>query len=97
MLGQVTGDTAEVQRARDLARLWRHPLVDLTVDGGSPASPFSDPAEDVRLYERNPLPPPNVEPLLPTMEEGLAAWLQDPRGAARRGAPASALAHCRSG
>jgi tetratricopeptide (TPR) repeat protein len=97
MLGQVTGDTAEVQRARDLARLWRNPLVDLTVDVGSPASPFSDPAEDVRLYERNPLPPPAMAPLLPTMEEGLAAWLQDPQGAARRGAPASALAHCRSG
>jgi hypothetical protein len=64
-------------------------------DPQGPESPFSDFAEDVRLYERNPLPAAEVPPILPTSEEALAIWLQDPKGAAERSAPASGLARCR--
>lgn len=95
LLARLTGDTAAVQQAILLARLWRLPLAGWADDLQGPASPFSDFAEDVRLYERNPLPSADMPPILPTSEEGIAIWLQDPKGAAERSAPASGLARCR--
>jgi len=58
------------------------------------ASPFADPATDVALYRRLPMPAPGLDPILPTADSGTSAWLRDPAGAADRGAPNSDLARC---
>jgi O-antigen ligase len=59
-----------------------------------PESPFWDPAEDRRLYERDAVVPVGLGLQLPTAAEGLSAWLMDPSAAARAGAPGSRLADC---
>lgn len=59
-----------------------------------PVSPFWDPGEDRRLYERDAVVPVDLGITLPTANEGLSAWLMDPWGAARVGAPGSGLAGC---
>lgn len=59
-----------------------------------PESPFWDPAEDRRLYERDAVVPVDLGLQLPTEAEGLSAWLMDPSAAARAGAPGSRLAGC---
>lgn len=94
MLARLTGDEATYRGAVAVARLRITQLANLALRDSGPATPFADYAQDVGLYRRIPLPPAHLEPMLPTQGEGLAAWLQDPRGAARRGAPESALAAC---
>ncbi len=59
------------------------------------ASPFADPATDIALYRRLPMPAPDLGPILPTGDSGLSAWLREPAVAADRGAPNSGLATCR--
>jgi len=94
MLASLLNDQDAFRAALAVAILLKSDLRNLAVDDPGPASPFSDYAEDVGLYKRIPFPPAELGPMLPTSAQGLAAWLQDPREAARRGAPRSALAKC---
>lgn len=77
-----------------LAELRSALLGSLAAKATPAASPLAGRVEDTRLYRRLAMPPPEVGPLFPTPDAGLSAWLQDPRGAARRGAPGSGLATC---
>jgi hypothetical protein len=70
-----------------------HRLID---EKPAPTSPFWEPDEDRRLYERNPVVPAELGIELPTEAEGLRAWLRDPIAAAMVSAPQSPLASCGS-
>jgi hypothetical protein len=80
--------------AVEVAALRRNELALPASSDPGPETPFADSDEDIRLYKTLPLAPAELEPLLPTQAEGLMAWLQDPRRAARIGAPESGLATC---
>jgi O-antigen ligase/tetratricopeptide (TPR) repeat protein len=94
MLAGLTDDEDAYRNALAVAILRGSQLAILARRDPGPASPFSDSAQDLGLYRRIPLMASQMEPILPTAGEGLAAWLRDPRGAARRGAPGSGLASC---
>jgi hypothetical protein len=95
MLSSLMGDTDAYRSAVEIAVLRRNELALPARTDPGPGTIFADFNEDVGLYKTLPLAPPGLEPLLPTRAEGLAAWLQDPRQAAQRGAPESGLANCR--
>ena len=95
MLSSLIGDTDAYRSAVEIAVLRRNELALPARTDPGPGTVFADFNEDVGLYKTLPLAPPELEPLLPTRAEGLAAWLQDPRQAAQRGAPESGLATCR--
>ena len=95
MLSSLTGDADAYRSAVRIAVLRRNELALPARTDPGPGTVFADFNEDVGLYKTLPLAPPELEPLLPTRAEGLAAWLQDPRQAAQRGAPESGLASCR--
>jgi O-antigen ligase len=94
MLATLMDDDDAYQSALAVAILRGSQLAILARRDPGPAPPFSDASQDVGLYRRIPLMAAQLEPLLPTAGEGLAAWLRDPRDAARRGAPGSGLAIC---
>jgi O-antigen ligase len=94
MLASLTGDEEAYRAAVRVAILRRSELATLATTEPGPAAPFSDYEGDIGLYRRIPLAPMEWGPMLPTYAEGLAAWLQDPSDAARRGAPESGLATC---
>jgi O-antigen ligase len=95
MLSSLMGDADAYRSAVEIAVLRRNELALPARTDPGPGTMFADFNEDVGLYKTLPLAPPELEPLLPTRAEGLAAWLQDPRQAAQRGAPESGLANCR--
>jgi O-antigen ligase/tetratricopeptide (TPR) repeat protein len=96
ILARLMHDESAYRRALGVAEMRGSQLALLSYHDPGPASPFSDPEQDVGLYKRIPLGAAHIEPLLPTPGEGLAAWLQDPLSAAHRGAPSSGLARCAS-
>jgi O-antigen ligase/tetratricopeptide (TPR) repeat protein len=94
MLARLGEDDDAFREAATLAFLKRDELAALATRNPRAASPFSDHGMDVGMYKRIPLPVTELEPMLPTSAEGMAAWLQDPIGGAQRGAPESGLATC---
>ena len=78
-----------------LARLRAPAVADALTREAWPLLPLSDGAQDYRFYRRQAVPGIDVGLTLPSAEQGLAAWLNDPYGAAARGAPASPLNACR--
>jgi O-antigen ligase/tetratricopeptide (TPR) repeat protein len=94
MLSSLTKDADAYRAAVRVAVLRRSELALPARTDPGPATMFWDYDQDVWLYRTVPLAPAELEPMLPTQAEGLAVWLQDPRQAARRGAPESGLAQC---
>lgn len=94
MLSRLAGDEEGYRAAVEIAVLRRSEVALPARTDPGPRTLFADFDEDVGLYRVLPLDPAELEPLLPSRAEGLAAWLQDPRQAARIGAPESGLARC---
>jgi O-antigen ligase len=94
MLARLTNNEVAYREALLPAFLWRGELGVVVAGEPAPASAFSDYEYDAQMYDRIPIPSATIGPLLPTSTEGLAQWIQDPRNAARQGAPRSGLASC---
>jgi O-antigen ligase len=93
IVARVSGSSAADLLA--LAKL-RTPLLRIvTTTNLGATSPLGGQIEDTRLYRRLALAPPEMDPMFPTPDAGLGAWLRNPVEAARVGAPGSALATCR--
>jgi len=93
MAASIAGDADELATASRLLDLWRVVTPGIAETDPGPASPFSDPAGDLRVYERSPMAAPEIQ-TLPATDQGLAAWLRNPPEAAARGAPGSDMAEC---
>ena len=96
LVGRAIGSPDLVATASDLSDFRNAGFDRLISDEPAPSSPFWEPDEDRRLYERNPVVPADLGVLLPTEAEGLGAWLRDPIAAAGISAPGSGLASCSS-
>ena len=94
MLSSLTGDSDAYRNAVKVAVLRRSELALPARTDPGPATLFWDYDQDVGLYKTLPLPPAELQPMLPTQAEGLTVWLRASREAARRGAPGSGLATC---
>jgi O-antigen ligase len=94
MLSRITGDNAGVDAAVALADLRDSSVAALATKTPEAQSPVWDPDDDRRIYHRDAVVPADIGLILPTGSEATSRWLQDPRAAARAGAPASALASC---
>jgi tetratricopeptide (TPR) repeat protein len=66
----------------------------VTDDGAISASAFGARPDDQWVYRRVPILFSTIGPALPSDDPGVARWLHDPRGTARKGAPESRLAQC---
>jgi tetratricopeptide (TPR) repeat protein len=97
LVGRASGSSSLTETATALADLRNTGFFRLINDEPDPTSPFWEPDEDRRLYERNPVVPADLGVQLPTAAEGLSAWLRDPGAAASVGAPGSGLAACSGG
>ena len=86
------------ERDRDetlvLARLRAPGVASAATGTPGPLPPLSDGHQDYRFYRREALPGVDLGVRLPSPGQGLAAWLDDPRSAAARGAPGGALSEC---
>lgn len=90
----IIGSADQIEEAVALGALRPGGIGSLARIQPEPVSPFWDPSEDRRLYQRNAVVPVDLGITLPTANEGLSAWLMDPQRAARIGAPGSGLAVC---
>ena len=91
---RLTGSGDAVTTLR-LTQLRASYIAYLAVYPPEPLHPFAETSgQDARFYRREALPPVDVGLRLPSPDGGMAAWLQDPRGAAARGAPGTAINEC---
>jgi hypothetical protein len=93
MLARLTADPTTGELVR-IATLKRPDLGRAASSDVDPFSAFVDLAEDQQLYRRVGLGPIIGGPMIPRTPDALAAWMNDPRGAAARSEPQSALANC---
>ena len=96
LVGRAVESSDLTATAIDLADFRNAGFHGLIAEEPAPSSPFWEPDEDRRLYERNPVVPADWGVELPTEAEGLSAWLRDPIAAAMLSAPGSGLASCGS-
>ena len=94
LVGRAADASSLEETAAELSDLRNAAFESLISEEPAPSSPFWEPDEDRRLYERNPVVPADLGVQLPTAAEGLGAWLRDPIAAARISAPGSALSSC---
>jgi hypothetical protein len=93
MLARLTADPTTDELIR-IATLKRPDLGRAASGDVDPFSVFVDLAEDQQLYRHVGLGPIIGGPVIPRTLDALAAWMNDPRVAAARSEPQSALANC---
>jgi len=95
MVARALGDDDAARHAANLRVLLYTPVGLQAFGTVGPGSPVNDPLENWRIYRLIGPGVPAPEGVgLPTFEESINRWMNDPVGSARRAAPESALATC---